>query len=142
MLSKGRGAQTLSAAGKQARVIITQACTLLLTVSFVVFAGMSIKLFSYFTCVTLEDGRRYLKADMRIDCNSAPYRAFIPYVVLGILVYPIGITVAYAGLLYKFRHRIERPDLPVALALKARQRDRQLKLIDFLWAPYEPRAWW
>lgn len=119
-----------------------RACTFCLALSFLVLAGESTKLFAYFTCTPLEDGHRYLQSDLRIRCDSATYRRFVPWVVVGIGLYPIGITATYAALLVRYRQRIELPGRPVAVALRRRQQDPSIRMISFLWGPYEPRAWW
>jgi hypothetical protein len=50
-----------------------------------------VQLLKFFSCSHVE-GRYYLLADMRVSCRSSEYRGYIPFVVVGILIYPVGIT--------------------------------------------------
>ena len=77
-------------------------------------------IFSYFVCDTLneagEDGMRFLRVDFQIDCNSAGYWLFMPYVIMMLLVYPIGVPILYMVLLYRHRHLLaELRQLELAL---------------------------
>ena len=65
---------------------------------------VSRKVFQYFDCNTMS-GRRLLRADYDINCNSAGYYAFMPVV----LIVLVGFIVALPGVIsfYLWRHRKE-----------------------------------
>jgi hypothetical protein len=110
--------------------------------SYVVFVSESTKVLQYFTCHELDDGVSYLFVDMRIRCDSERHRAYLPYVIFCLIVYPLGTTLLYAYLLVVNRDRIHRPTLDPSLAIRLRRKDPQLQKILFLFSPYEPRCWW
>jgi hypothetical protein len=119
------------------------ASTASLGLCFLLFAGGSTRLLNFFACVHLDDGHLYNTTDMRVRCDVASYQAMMPFVVIGILLYPIGITCLYAYLLYTDRDRIcARPDKSVGEMIALRDADQVAKRSRFLWSPYEPRVWW
>jgi hypothetical protein len=114
-----------------------------LGVCFLLFAGASTRLLSFFACIELDDGHLYNTSDMRVRCDVPSYDHMIPFIVLGILLYPIGITCLYTYLLYTDRSRIcARPDKSVGEVMALRDADVVAKRSRFLWSPYEPRVWW
>ena len=71
--------------------------------------------FKYFACATYEgyDGKRaieVLRADSTISCRSPGYDAWLPYVVLCILVYPVGVPLGFGALLWRLRDHLN-PDV-------------------------------
>ena len=72
----------------------------MLSLTFLVYPSVSLALFRYFKCVDTGESR-VLLADMTIMCNSGKYRGFLAYILVMILVYPIGIPAMYFGLLFK-----------------------------------------
>jgi hypothetical protein len=141
-----------------------------LLLTFFIFPSVSTTVLRAFPCRTFDDGRRLLKADYSIDCDAPERPGYVSYAVLMVLVYPVGVTVLYATLLWKQRHLIcpeERPwrsvcgvNLipPIADSLAdddalLAERDRllqakgdakysHLRATQFLFKEYEPRFWW
>lgn len=68
--------------------------------TFLVYSSVSSTIFKMFFCETLDDGERYLRADYRISCNSSKHQAMQIYAGLMIFVYPVGIPLIYAALLF------------------------------------------
>jgi hypothetical protein len=119
------------------------ATTASLGICFLLFAGESTRLLNFFACIRLDDGHLYNTSDMRVRCDVPSYQRMIPFIVIGIIMYPIGITFTYAYLLYLDRPRIcERPDKTVAEVMALRDVDVFANRSKFLWSPYEPRVWW
>ncbi|CAM9867127.1 unnamed protein product, partial [Laminaria digitata] len=95
---------------------------------FLVYSSVSSTVFSMFACDSLDDGKEYLRADYRILCTDAKHKTLQVYAAIMIAVYPVGIPLLFAVLLY--RHRDVLSD-PAADNTTARS-------IDSLWAPYRP----
>ena len=68
--------------------------------TFLVYSSVSSAIFKVFFCESLDDGERYLRADYRISCSSSKHRAMQVYAGLMIFVYPVGIPLVYAALLF------------------------------------------
>lgn len=52
--------------------------------------------------------KRWLSADLSIDCDGAEHTGFLVYAALMIVVYPIGIPAYYARLLYAQRGVLQK----------------------------------
>ncbi|CAN0594056.1 unnamed protein product, partial [Ectocarpus sp. 12 AP-2014] len=83
-----------------------------LWVSFLVYSPVSSTIFQTFSCETLDDGKTYLRADYRIDCDSSKHLAMEIYAGLMIFVYPIGIPLVYAALLFGGRDALKIAAVP------------------------------
>lgn len=81
----------------------------------------------------LDDGKEYLRADYRIECDSPEYRAFHVFAGIMIFVYPVGIPLLYAYLLYKNRRVLGSASNEVT-----RETSSQVQSMPDLWAPYKP----
>ena len=77
--------------------------TALLLVTFLVYSSVSSVVFQSFACETLDDGIKYLRADYRIHCEDAKHKAFEAYAGIMVLVFPLGIPLLYAILLFQHR---------------------------------------
>ncbi|CAN0242647.1 unnamed protein product, partial [Scytosiphon promiscuus] len=100
--------------------------TALLFLTFLVYSSVSSMVFQTFACETLDDGIEYLRADYSIHCTDAKHVAFEVYAGIMILVYPVGIPLLYAILLYQ-----RRDVLSDAGADKT-----EAQSISSLWEPY------
>ena len=73
---------------------------LVFVLSFYVFVGVSSTLFQYFKCEEYAlpngDSRTFLVADLQVDCDSRRYILFMPFVIVMILIYPVGSKFEYA----------------------------------------------
>jgi len=78
-----------------------------LLLTFLVYLSSSRKLFEFFRCERFDDGANgseyYLSADYSIDCNDSRYKQILPYVLVMLLCYPLGIPCLYACLVWKQR---------------------------------------
>ncbi|CAN0196399.1 unnamed protein product [Ectocarpus sp. 12 AP-2014] len=83
-----------------------------LWVSFLVYSPVSSTIFQTFSCETLDDGKTYLRVDYRIDCDSSKHLAMEIYAGLMIFVYPIGIPLVYAALLFWGRDALKIAAVP------------------------------
>jgi len=101
-----------------------------LLLTFLIYSSVSSTLFKMFACDDLEDGKRYLRADYRIDCDSSKHIVLQIYTSFMIALYVVGIPGFYGVLLYNNR---------VALKMSVgRERDGSIKSITDLWKPYRP----
>lgn len=84
------------------RVVRHKHISMVLLVTFLVYAPVSSTLFQMFACEHLEDGRYYLRADYRIECDSPEHVGLGIYAGLMMLLYTLGIPGLYAYLLRRF----------------------------------------
>ena len=87
-----------------------------------------------FACEGLDDGKRYLRADYTIECDSPKHRAFQFYASLMIIVYPLGIPAVYAALLFNNR-RLLRDE-------NGREESLVARSTSSLWKPYKPERYY
>ena len=73
---------------------------------FLVYPGCSSVIFQTFICEPLDDGSRFLKKDLSIDCDSAMYSLFFFYACGMLFIYPLGTPAFYVFLIFKNRHRL------------------------------------
>jgi len=79
-----------------------------LLLSFVVLPTIATKAMNAFDCDELDTGRRVLKGDLDINCDSARHHLFQIYAGVMILVYPVGIPLMYFVLLFRARKLLDR----------------------------------
>lgn len=136
---------------EQARVTRAHA-SIIFWVSLLIYASVSATIFQTFACDRVETGdlrgstRSFLRADHRIDCDSARHDVFRAYAGIMCLVYPFGIPFCYFLILYRER----------ATLLSSAEGGREVggeaaatvtatDSIDFarvLWRPYRPQAFY
>ncbi|GMH48997.1 hypothetical protein TrVE_jg8778 [Triparma verrucosa] len=105
-----------------------------LALTYIVFASVSTTIFDTFNCGQIgDDPHFWLARDQSIDCESPEHASFKTYASVMIWVYPIGIPLLYAVLLFRSRDRLVKPD---------RDYDPKISKINFLWQNYEPGKWW
>jgi hypothetical protein len=80
-----------------------------LFISFLVYAPTCNALFMYFDCQLFEDGLSYLVPDPTIFCTDDRYIANLPFVVVSVLLYSVGIPAWYFWLLQQYRDQINPP---------------------------------
>ena len=91
----------------------------------------------YKICATAEaqcaeaDERHYLKADVSIACYTAKHDEVVAYAYLAVILYPIGLLVLNAALLFAARR-----------AIQARKPTPLSRAIGFLHKEYEPAMFW
>ncbi|CAN0255509.1 unnamed protein product, partial [Ascophyllum nodosum] len=104
----------------------------LLLMTFLVYSSVSSSIFRMFACERLDDGNVYLRADYQILCTGNKHRALQTYSGLMIVVYPVGIPLMYAILLYRLRG-ILRTGGPARFSCPS------ASTINNLWSPYRPK---
>ena len=89
-------------------------CFLVLT--FLVLVGASSVLFEFFQCQRFalpdEEGggeESFIRRDYSISCTSNRYQMFVPFALIMVLVYPVGIPALYAALLLNNREVLSDP---------------------------------
>ncbi|CAN0083900.1 unnamed protein product, partial [Laminaria digitata] len=85
------------------RLIRHRHISVMLLLTFLVYSSVSSILFQMFACDDLEDGKNYLRADYRVECDSSQHIAFQVYAGFMILLYTVGIPALYASLLFRNR---------------------------------------
>ena len=78
-----------------------------------------------------EHERRYLKADTLVVCSSAEHNEIIFIAGLAVVLYPVGLLVLNAALLFSAREAIQR-QRPSSLS----------RAISFLHSDFEPHMYW
>jgi hypothetical protein len=142
-----------------------------LKLTYLVFPGVSTAVFQSFPCITFDTEQpevfdSFLKADLSLDCNAAERPAMLFYVIVMVIVYPIGITAMYATLLWRqrkaicpiegkwrsflgikdvFPPKLRTMDEEDAITEQRKldiPKNPELKSIQFLFKEYEPYFWW
>ncbi len=70
---------------------------------YLVYPGVSGVVIAVFNCHTLASGRAYLVADHRVQCWTTEHWRYVGAGIFWLFAIPLGIPVAFLGLLYYFR---------------------------------------
>ncbi|CAN0138387.1 unnamed protein product, partial [Pylaiella littoralis] len=128
--------------------------TMTLIILYLVYTQVSTVVFQAFACENFpEIGKRYLRADFRIDCDTPKHESYKIYAAVMICVYPLGIPAAFCYFLVRQRSRINPPtdtmfgDLKgrnhiVEEKLNIRGRDQAIAPTSFLWNAYYPNRYY
>eukprot|EP00953_Heterococcus_sp_UTEX-ZZ885_P021538 12009-Heterococcus_DN1.PRE.1 len=109
-----------------------------LVFTFLIYAPVLTVVFQTFACDHLGGtDQGWLRADYSTSCESDEYHVYRTYAKVMIAVYPIGIPLLYAYLLWQ-----HRAQLKCAKAATASQSNSSLQIANFLWLPYKPHAYW
>jgi hypothetical protein len=71
-------------------------------VLYVVYPGVSVAIFSVFSCTTLHSGRAFLDADLAITCYDSLHWRYIAAGVAWLFVVPIGVPAFFLWLLRRY----------------------------------------
>ena len=104
--------------------------SMVLLITFLVYSSVSSIVFQMFACDVLDDDKNYLRADYRIECDSTKHKTLQVYAGFMVLLYPVGIPLLYAGLLYRDRN--------VLVNAANREVSARVKSASGLWKPYKP----
>lgn len=88
-----------------------------------------------YACDPLEDGKKYLRADYRIECDSTRHKYFMAYAGFMILVYTVGIPAFYGFLLFRHRDVLTKDDAD-------REGVSDVAPTSGLWKPYRPSVFY
>lgn len=110
---------------------------------FTIYPSISAQSGETFKCLETADlemtqmGRnaRYLKADLKIDCDSDSHVAFQALDAICILIFPIGIPVMWALSLWPHVEKLKNREDP-------RKIPEELGHLAVLVSQYEPEYWW
>lgn len=112
--------------------------SVLLWLTILVYSSASSAVFRMFACDELEDDNGYhaklLRTDYRIDCESKVHQQLRVYAGFMTAVYPAGIPVFYAILLYRQRKMLQDSF--------RREENSRLRSISALWNPYSPQRYY
>lgn len=103
-------------------------------ISFLVYSSASSAIFKTFACDHLDTDKYYLRADHSLECFDAKHNAFMFYASIMMLIYPIGIPISYALVLFRFRSTLKKE--------QEREEDTTLSVIKDLWQPYRPNVYY
>eukprot|EP00611_Tribonema_gayanum_P007210 TRINITY_DN1653_c0_g1_i1.p1 TRINITY_DN1653_c0_g1~~TRINITY_DN1653_c0_g1_i1.p1 ORF type:complete len:1109 (+),score=308.99 TRINITY_DN1653_c0_g1_i1:195-3521(+) len=125
-------------------LFVDKAGLLVLSFTFLIFSATSTVIFQTFACDAIPGfgGKRFLRADYAIECDTATYDAYRIYAAIMILVYPIGIPTLYMTALWWQRSAIKQ--VPEAAdGEDAEVADNvHLASLGFLWQPYRRQFWY
>jgi len=117
-------------------VELLEALPWLLMLSFLVFPMVSSAAFRAFSCEPFKNGRECLRADYSVECRtpthvSEEHDNAKNLALLGVCIYPVGISLFYAGLMWSARCSIMQ-DRPTRLS----------KALGFLVRDFVPDYFW
>ncbi|CAM9492922.1 unnamed protein product, partial [Laminaria digitata] len=116
------------------RLIRHKHVSMVLLLAFLVYSSVSSILFKMFACDDLEDGRKFIRADYRVECNSSKHKAVQIYAGFMILLYTVGIPALYARLLFR--------DRTVLKDEVGREGTQRTQSFSDLWKPYKPSIYY
>lgn len=120
--------------GDARRVVRRKHVSMVLLLTFLVYSPVSSTLFKMFACDELDDGKKYLRADYRIECDASKHIALQIYSGFMVVLYVFGIPAFYGVLLFNNRGGL--------LTSVGRDRDESIKPITDLWQPYRPERFY
>jgi hypothetical protein len=74
-------------------------------------------IFGVFNCITV-DSVRYLRADLRINCDLPAHNQATAFGVFMIAAFPVGLPAIHGGMLYANRHPLYSEDGDVSPRIK------------------------
>ena len=83
----------------------------LLSLTFLVFPMVSSAAFRAFSCESFDGGHSFLRADYSLECDTTEHTVAKSLALIGILTYPVGISLLYILLMLRARRALldERP---------------------------------
>ena len=105
-------------------------------VAFLFYSSASSAVFRAFACESLDDGKKYLRSDYRIECDSPKHRAFQIYAGFMIAVYPLGIPMLFAILLFRSRRVLTNA------YLRTYNGETRQQSTSSLWKAYRPSVFY
>jgi len=110
-----RAASSASSKGGGMSAFMSRLIYGLLLVLFFALPGCASYTLRYFQCLSFDAGAgerewRVLAADLTVSCRSPSYGRWRPYAVLMIMVWPVGVPLCFAVILWRHRAQLD-PDL-------------------------------
>ena len=78
----------------------------LVLLSFLIYPSVSSKVFQVFSCQDISPTESYHRLDYSMDCNGTEYAFFYKFGLLCLCVYPLGIPLTFALMMYKNRQAL------------------------------------
>lgn len=125
----------LGAPTETMQVVWNKHVSMLLLLTFFVYSSVSSTLFQTFACEDLEDGRNYLRADYRIECDSSRHEYFQVYAGFMVVLYAVGIPGLYGVLLFRDRDTLRQDKV-------GRVDTARVASTSDLWSPYKPSVFY
>ena len=72
-----------------------------------IYPPISRRAIEYFNCSGPIDGTNYMTKDFRITCFEGKWSTYLPFGILAVAVYPLGIPAYFAHGLYKRRKHLD-----------------------------------
>ena len=107
--------------------------SMVLLLTFFVYSSTSSIIFKTYACEVLADGKNYLRADYRIECDSSTHKAFQVYAGFMVVIYTAGIPILYGVLLFIDRKVLKQDEA-------GREDTSRITSTSTLWQPYKPSA--
>ena len=124
-------AHSLDATSQRAVVAIVQvAVPKVLWIFFLVYPLVTVVAFEAFPCYEIDE-REFLKADVTVECGTTAHQRAKTLAWITILMYPVGLLLVNAVLLYCARR-----------AILERRPSVLSSSIAFLWREYKPDVFW
>jgi hypothetical protein len=103
-------------------------------IAFLVLPSTSLVLFKLFDCTEFPDGKAFVTSDLSVECYTPTYTGYVVYSSFMLLLYPVGIPMAFFALLYPKRALIAERKGMEPLSEK-------LHKYRFLLEDYKPSHW-
>ncbi|CAM9940108.1 unnamed protein product [Ectocarpus sp. 4 AP-2014] len=127
---------------------------MMLIILYLVYTQVSTVVFQAFACEDFpEIGKSFLRADLRIECDTPEHDNYKIYAAVMICIYPLGIPAAFCYFLMRQRSRINPPTDKglkdqrgrkhvVDEKMNQRRTDRAIAPTSFLWNAYYPNRYY
>jgi hypothetical protein len=99
---------------RQHKRIRRMAWKLMLFTLFLLYPGVSSSILGMFVCRDIH-GKPYLFNDFSLECYDSTWYYYLPFILVMVFLYPIGIPALFYALLHKYRKR--RQEVAVRLQL-------------------------
>ena len=108
--------------------------SVLFWMSLLVYATVASSVFHTFACDDLDNGRSFLRSDHSLECYTTTHKIFMAYAGVMVVIFPLGIPLCYAFVLYR-----NRGSLKVGVTSEA----ETAELVSFreLWEPYRSQVY-
>ena len=114
-----------------------------LFIIFIVYSSVSYTIFQTFICDRLDSEVTYLRADYSIMCSTGTHEAYTTYAGIMVFVYPVGIPITFAWLLFTNRHEIKNVVATNRAGVQIEPaRLEALEAFKDLWAPYRQNRYY
>jgi len=116
---------------------------LILFTLFLIYPFISSTVLNFFVCIQV-DKVNYLEADFTQVCGSSTWWKILPYAVIMVVVYPIGIPVLFFFLLWRIKERIiaPRPKSTSTESSTERVENHIFITYGFLFEAYHAHSWY